>query len=58
MESVFESIYEARQHTVREIEELTGVKKATLYWAIADMRVNSSLPVDELVSMDSFRLTR
>lgn len=28
-------LYEARQHTVREIEELTGVKKATLYRAVA-----------------------
>lgn len=28
-------LYEARQYTVREIEELTGVKKATLYRAVA-----------------------
>jgi DNA invertase Pin-like site-specific DNA recombinase len=28
-------LYETRQHTVREIEELTGVKKATLYRAVA-----------------------
>lgn len=27
-------LYETGQHTVREIEELTGVKKATLYRAI------------------------
>ena len=24
-------LYRARQHTVKEIEELTGIKKATLY---------------------------
>lgn len=28
-------LYETRQHTVREIEELTGVKKATLYRTVA-----------------------
>ena len=27
-------LYHARQHTVKEIEELTGVKKATLYRAV------------------------
>lgn len=31
-------LYEAKQHTVREIEELTGVKKATLYRAAAERK--------------------
>lgn len=31
-------LYDAGQHTVREIEELTGIKKATLYRALHDSR--------------------
>ena len=29
-------LYDAGQHTIREIEELTNVKKATLYRALKD----------------------
>ena len=31
-------LYDAGQHSVKEIEELTGIKKATLYRAIQDRR--------------------
>ena len=31
-------LYQAGQHTVREIEELTGIKKATLYRALEDIK--------------------
>ena len=31
-------LYQAGQHTVREIEEVTGIKKATLYRALNDIK--------------------